>query len=45
MTNDSEYTKAQTLDALIVYAQTADALIAETLRTEVICVTFSKTLK
>lgn len=45
MTKKSEYTEVQTLDALIVNAQTADDLIAETLRNEVICATFSKTLK
>jgi len=45
MTNDSEFTEVQTLDALIVNVQTADAIIAETLRNEVICATFSKTLK
>ncbi len=45
MTDDSEFTEVQTLDALIVNVQTADAIIAETLRNEVICATFSKTLK
>ena len=45
MTNNSEFTEVQTLDALIVNVQTADDIIAETLRNEVICATFSKTLK